>query len=121
MTDPDRTHDPVDALKTERADSAYEFPTSESVAAGERHAPVENSDDHGFRDASQSWDAGHDGSSSADTRAQAKARLVGMQDAMNRKYRVAADTTDDFVQDNPWKAITLAALAGFVMGMLVSR
>ncbi|MDR5763411.1 glycine zipper domain-containing protein [Caballeronia sp. LZ035] len=120
MTDPDRTHDPVDALKTERANSVYEFPTSESVAAGERNAPG-NSDDHGFRDASQSWDAGHDGSSTADARANAKARLIGLQDAMNRKYRVAADTTDDFVHDNPWKAITLAALAGFVTGMLVSR
>jgi ElaB/YqjD/DUF883 family membrane-anchored ribosome-binding protein len=44
-----------------------------------------------------------------------------MQDALVRNYRVATDTTDDFVHDNPWKAIIMAALGGVIVGMLVSR
>jgi len=44
-----------------------------------------------------------------------------MQDALVRNYRVVTDTTDDFVHDNPWKAITMAALGGVIVGMLISR
>jgi len=44
-----------------------------------------------------------------------------VQDAISQKYRIASNTTDDFMHENPWKAITMAALAGVVVGMLVSR
>ncbi|WP_268760648.1 DUF883 family protein [Caballeronia cordobensis] len=44
-----------------------------------------------------------------------------MKDAMVKHYRAASDTTDDFVHDNPWKAIVLAGLGGLIVGMLVSR
>lgn len=121
MADNDRTLDPVDAPKTERADSSYEFPTSESMATDGHSEPSAKSDDHSFREASQSWDAGNNGSSSSDLRSSAKNKIADAQDAMSRKYRVAADTTDDFVHENPWKAITIAALAGVVVGMLASR
>ncbi|WP_087039612.1 DUF883 family protein [Caballeronia arvi] len=40
---------------------------------------------------------------------------------MATRYRAASETTDDFVHDNPWKAIALAAVAGLVIGMLASR
>jgi ElaB/YqjD/DUF883 family membrane-anchored ribosome-binding protein len=58
---------------------------------------------------------------SADLRSIAKNKFSDVQDAITKKYRVAADTTDDFVHENPWKAITMAALAGLVVGMLASR
>jgi ElaB/YqjD/DUF883 family membrane-anchored ribosome-binding protein len=48
-------------------------------------------------------------------------KLSEAQDNLKLKYRIAADTTDDFVHDNPWKAITMAALAGLVIGMLAAR
>ncbi|KAK43921.1 MULTISPECIES: DUF883 family protein [Burkholderiaceae] len=121
MADNDRAHNPVDALKTERADGTYEFPTSASMASGDQKKPLANNDDRSFREASHSWDTSSDGASSSDLRASAKNRLADLQGAMSRKYRVAADTTDDFVHENPWKAITMAALAGVVMGMLASR
>jgi len=121
MADNDRTLDPVDALKTVRAGSTYEFPTSTSMASGQDSEPSAKSGDHSFREASQSWDASNSDSSPSDWRATAKNRFADVQDAMGRKYRVAADTTDDFVHENPWKAITMAALAGVVVGMLASR
>jgi ElaB/YqjD/DUF883 family membrane-anchored ribosome-binding protein len=121
MADNDPALDPVDALKTERAGSTYEFPTSASTASGEHNQASAKNDDHSFRQASKSWDASGDGSSSRDLRASAKDRLANVQDAISQKYRIASDTTDDFVHENPWKAITMAALAGVVVGMLVSR
>ncbi|MDR5763164.1 MULTISPECIES: glycine zipper domain-containing protein [unclassified Caballeronia] len=120
MADNDRTLDPVDALKTERAGSSYEFPTSESMATDGHSEPSAKRDGHGFREASQSWNGGSNGAS-GDLRSSAKDKFADMQDAMSRKYRVAADTTDDFVHENPWNAIAIAALAGVVVGMLASR
>src|SRR5690242_4152496 len=89
MADNDRTLEPVDALKTERADSSYEFPTSESMATDGHSEPSAKSDDHGFREASQSLDGGSNGASSGDLRSSAKNKFADMQDAMSRKYRVA--------------------------------
>jgi ElaB/YqjD/DUF883 family membrane-anchored ribosome-binding protein len=122
MADNDSSLQPVDALKTEKAGNAYEFPTSESVAAsnGDNESSA-NGGTHTFRESSRSWDASSNSSASADLRSVAKNKFSDVQDAMTRKYRVAADTTDDFVHDNPWKAITMAALAGLVIGMLASR
>ena len=51
----------------------------------------------------------------------AKLRLQEMQgDAVDRA-RDAARATDDYVHDNPWAAIGVAAGAGFVLGALLSR
>ncbi|WP_250517014.1 hypothetical protein [Caballeronia sp. INDeC2] len=122
MADNDNALQPVDALKTEKAGNAYEFPTSESVAASNGDSDsAANGGGHTFRDSSRSWDASSNASSSADLRSIARNKFSDVQDAMTRKYRVAADTTDDFVHENPWKAITMAALAGLVVGMLASR
>ncbi|WP_244808880.1 DUF883 family protein [Caballeronia zhejiangensis] len=114
MADNDRALEPVNAIETERADSAYEFPTSDNMTSS-------NGDHSSFREASKSWDAGNDATSTSNLRSDAKARFADMQDAMTRKYRAAADTTDDFVHENPWKAITMAALVGVVVGMLAAR
>jgi len=51
----------------------------------------------------------------------AKLRLQEMQgDAVDRA-RDAARATDDYVHDNPWKAVGAAAAVGFVVGMLMTR
>ena len=34
---------------------------------------------------------------------------------------VAAKTADDFVKENPWQAVGISALAGLVIGILISR
>jgi ElaB/YqjD/DUF883 family membrane-anchored ribosome-binding protein len=116
---PNTNHDPVDSLNTEKADSSFRFPTSAKDDPPEGptqpSATARNGD---FREASQSWDTKSSGN---DARAGVKDKLSDMQDALVRNYRVATDTTDDFVHDNPWKAIIMAALGGVIVGMLVSR
>ena len=53
--------------------------------------------------------------------ASAKEKLADMKSVVVKNYRAASDTTDDFVHDNPWKAIVMAGLGGLIVGMLVSR
>jgi ElaB/YqjD/DUF883 family membrane-anchored ribosome-binding protein len=45
---------------------------------------------------------------------------VGSQ-RLTETARVAAGTTDDYVRRSPWQAIGIAALAGTVVGYLLSR
>ena len=52
---------------------------------------------------------------------QAKADLVRLQDAALAKARAAGHATDEYVHENPWKAMGIAAGVGLVMGLLVSR
>jgi ElaB/YqjD/DUF883 family membrane-anchored ribosome-binding protein len=35
--------------------------------------------------------------------------------------RDAARATDDYVHDNPWQAIGVAAAVGFLVGLVISR
>jgi ElaB/YqjD/DUF883 family membrane-anchored ribosome-binding protein len=43
-----------------------------------------------------------------------------IQDAVVSKTRDAAATTDQFVHENPWKVIGIAAGLGFVLGLLLA-
>lgn len=52
---------------------------------------------------------------------QAKDELVRMQDAAVAKAQEVGDAADEFVHENPWKSIGIAAGIGLVVGMLVSR
>lgn len=68
------------------------------------------------------------GESAADLRSrvqarmnQAKADLVHLQEVAVAKARAAGHAADDFVHDNPWKSIGIAAGIGLVVGLLVSR
>jgi len=47
--------------------------------------------------------------------------LYDTQDTIALKSRMAARATDDYVHDNPWQAIGVAALTGLLVGMLISR
>ncbi|WP_293765010.1 DUF883 family protein [uncultured Aquitalea sp.] len=51
----------------------------------------------------------------------AKARLVEAEQVIVGKAKVAAKATDNYVHENPWKSIGIAAGVGFLLGMLVSR
>ncbi|HEY8888512.1 MAG TPA: DUF883 family protein [Gallionella sp.] len=51
----------------------------------------------------------------------AKARLNEAEFAMIEKAKFAAKATDEYVHDNPWTAIGVAASVGVVVGMLISR
>jgi ElaB/YqjD/DUF883 family membrane-anchored ribosome-binding protein len=43
-----------------------------------------------------------------------------IQDAVMSKTREAAATTDQYVHENPWKVIGIAAGLGFVLGLLLA-
>ena len=53
--------------------------------------------------------------------AAAKVRLADAQEAVVAKTRQAARATDDYVHENPWKAVGVAVGAGLIVGMLISR
>lgn len=52
---------------------------------------------------------------------QAKEDLVHLQEAAIVKAKEAGHATDEFVHDNPWKSIGIAAGVGLVVGLLISR
>lgn len=51
----------------------------------------------------------------------AKARLATAQGSMMERTLDAAKATDQFAHENPWKLFGIAAAAGAVIGMLVTR
>jgi ElaB/YqjD/DUF883 family membrane-anchored ribosome-binding protein len=52
---------------------------------------------------------------------QAKLHLQEMQGAAVDNARAAARATDDYVRDNPWQAVGIAAAIGLLVGLAVSR
>ena len=52
---------------------------------------------------------------------QAKSRLIDAGQTVSDKARYTADATDQFVRDNPWKVLGVAAAAGLVIGAMLSR
>jgi len=51
----------------------------------------------------------------------ARARLAEMGDDLSVQARDAADCTDRYVRTNPWAAMGIAAAAGLLLGVLLSR
>jgi ElaB/YqjD/DUF883 family membrane-anchored ribosome-binding protein len=51
----------------------------------------------------------------------AKAELIHLQELTVAKAKAAGHATDEFVHENPWKSIGIAAGVGLVVGLLVSR
>lgn len=52
---------------------------------------------------------------------QAKVDLVHLQEAAVAKAKAAGHATDEFVHENPWKSIGIAAGIGLVVGLLIGR
>lgn len=53
--------------------------------------------------------------------ADAKARLIAVEEAVVEKARLAAKATDEYVHDNPWQSVIIAGGVGFLIGYLASR
>jgi ElaB/YqjD/DUF883 family membrane-anchored ribosome-binding protein len=51
----------------------------------------------------------------------AKAELIHLQQVTVEKAKAAGHATDEFVHENPWKSIGIAAGVGLVVGLLISR
>lgn len=56
-----------------------------------------------------------------DSMESAKQKLAEMSEAGVVKAKEVARATDDYVHDHPWRAVGIGALAGLVIGMLISR
>ena len=52
---------------------------------------------------------------------EARYRLDHARVAVSRKVGDAADATQEYVRENPWKAFGLPAVAGLIVFLLVSR
>jgi ElaB/YqjD/DUF883 family membrane-anchored ribosome-binding protein len=52
---------------------------------------------------------------------QAKVKLAEAEAVVREQAKQAARYTDDYVHDNPWKAIGVAAGIGLLLGLLISR
>jgi ElaB/YqjD/DUF883 family membrane-anchored ribosome-binding protein len=50
----------------------------------------------------------------------ARASLTRAQDAVTARARYAADYTEQYVHENPWKSIGFAAVVGLLIGVLMS-
>ena len=51
----------------------------------------------------------------------AKIKLAQLSEVSAEKAKAAARATDDYVHENPWHAVGIAALVGLVLGTLISR
>ena len=68
------------------------------------------------------------GEKASDLRAQvesklraAKLKLMDMQDDAMDRAKATARATDEYVRDNPWQALGVAAALGVLLGLLMSR
>jgi ElaB/YqjD/DUF883 family membrane-anchored ribosome-binding protein len=51
----------------------------------------------------------------------AKVRIADAEIALVDKTKAAARATDDFVNDNPWTAVGVAAGVGLLLGLIIGR
>ena len=51
----------------------------------------------------------------------ARDKMADMQVLVTDKAKVAARVTDDYVHDNPWQAVGIAAGVGLLLGLLMGR
>ena len=53
--------------------------------------------------------------------AAAKVRLAAAEEVVAAKAKEAANATDEYVHENPWKAVGIGVGVGLIVGMLISR
>ena len=51
----------------------------------------------------------------------AKIRLADAEEMLLTRTKEAARATDDYVNDNPWRAVGIAAGVGLLLGILIGR
>lgn len=52
---------------------------------------------------------------------QAKVRLTEVEEEAMRRAREIADAADEYVRENPWQSVGIAAGIGLVLGLLLAR
>ena len=53
--------------------------------------------------------------------ANARVKLVEAERVLVDRTRQAAKATDEYVRENPWQAVGIAAGVGFLIGLLINR
>ncbi|MDP2810246.1 MAG: DUF883 family protein [Rhodocyclaceae bacterium] len=53
--------------------------------------------------------------------ASAKVRLAEAEAAVIDRAKAVGHATDDYVHDNPWRSVGVAAGVGFIVGLLIGR
>ncbi len=51
----------------------------------------------------------------------AKVKLAEAEDALMHSTRQAARVTDEYVHENPWRSVGIAAGVGLIIGLLIGR
>lgn len=51
----------------------------------------------------------------------AKSELRHMEETIVERAKDAMHTTDEYVQDHPWKSVGLGACVGLIVGLLIGR
>jgi ElaB/YqjD/DUF883 family membrane-anchored ribosome-binding protein len=57
----------------------------------------------------------------ADSVAVMKARVTDAEVALRSKVRQASKVADDYIRENPWRNLGVAAGAGLLIGLLIGR
>lgn len=52
---------------------------------------------------------------------EAKTRLAELEKRVAEQTRAAARSTDEYVHENPWQSVGVAAGVGLVLGLLIGR
>lgn len=55
------------------------------------------------------------------TLVKAKDDIIHLEETVVEKTKVAAKATDDYVKENPWKAVGVGTAIGVVIGLLIAR
>ena len=53
--------------------------------------------------------------------ARRKVRLTEVEEEAMRRAREIADATEEYVRENPWQSVGIAAGVGLVLGLLLGR
>jgi len=97
--------------ESSRAKIADEFATAMSEAQDMLH-----------KASSETGDRARDLRSQVETKLlHAKMRLQELEGEAVDRAKNAARATDDYVHDHPWQAVGIAAIVGFVVGLLMNR
>jgi ElaB/YqjD/DUF883 family membrane-anchored ribosome-binding protein len=74
------------------------------------------------RAANETGDKARDLRSQVETKLlHAKLRLQELEGEALDRAKNAARATDDYVHDHPWRAVGVAAVVGFVIGLMMNR
>lgn len=50
-----------------------------------------------------------------------RARVAEMEDRLIEQTKAAAKATDEYVHENPWQSVGVAAVVGLLLGVLIAR